>query len=366
MKKTEEIYCESEGIQNFFKKKVAFLGSECYDAVCITVLEGLQELGFEIHVLKSNINSWFCETIVESFDYDYDFIVTNVQWGIRWDLIEKMPPHIPRVLINGYDAVYGNKNWKDQYNTCVPNYDLPTDLNAPIFDFRWKMNPGDYKPDIVFTAQKQFDLKEYRDYYIPFGIQKWYQSDSIKPFSERKFDFSHVQGTGKRRDEANGIMNTPMIPGEKFHKRTYGIHKFPKEIEDLANKDYRENVHGYHRWAKHEDYYQLLQDSKCIIYNGIDSWPFWDSKRPWEAMASGCYFLYTKPVIDVSEYPIWDCDDFAMCRDLNELSEKSHYLFNHKDEFSKRATNMMQYATKYFSAEAISRYFLMTIKKELK
>ena len=49
-------------IENEFKKKkILFIPSESYDATTIGIIEGLNELNFEILVYKKeNINSWFC------------------------------------------------------------------------------------------------------------------------------------------------------------------------------------------------------------------------------------------------------------------------------------------------------------------
>ena len=50
-------------------KEVLFIGSESYDGPTITIIEGLYKLGYKIYVYKkTNINSWFCNIIIDSLD----------------------------------------------------------------------------------------------------------------------------------------------------------------------------------------------------------------------------------------------------------------------------------------------------------
>ena len=64
----EDIYQESKNSERYFKyKNVLFIGSESYDAPTITVIEGLQELGFNIFTIKkANINSWFGNKVIKN------------------------------------------------------------------------------------------------------------------------------------------------------------------------------------------------------------------------------------------------------------------------------------------------------------
>ena len=57
----EEIYHRTMNIENKFpKKKILFIPTESYDDPAITIIEGLNKLGFEILTYKkNNINSWF-------------------------------------------------------------------------------------------------------------------------------------------------------------------------------------------------------------------------------------------------------------------------------------------------------------------
>ena len=50
-------------------KNILFIGSESYDGPTITIIEGLYNLGYKIFVYKkSNINSWFCNSIIDSLN----------------------------------------------------------------------------------------------------------------------------------------------------------------------------------------------------------------------------------------------------------------------------------------------------------
>ena len=61
----EQIYQKNKDSHNYFpNKKVLFIGSESYDSAVISVIEGLQELCFEIYTIKkpnikNAVNSWF-------------------------------------------------------------------------------------------------------------------------------------------------------------------------------------------------------------------------------------------------------------------------------------------------------------------
>lgn len=359
----ENYFQQSLGVENSFRKKILFIGCESYDASSITILEGLKKLGFTIEVLKSNINSWFCESIVDNISGEYDFCLTNVQWGIRWDLINSLPREIPRVMIDSSDAPNGNTTWKRKLAVCGDGPPPPEDLSQELFDYRWTLDYGNYKPDVIFTSQKQYEQREYQDIYFPFGILDSYLGYGHKNFEGRNTDFAHISGPGSKRAEADNLMASKTIRGNNFYGKVYGKRQFPEKIERVGNIDYEKNVHSYHRWSNNEEYFQKLLDTKCIIYNGVDNWPFWDSKRPWESLACGCYLLFTKPSIDISEYPLWECDDFSLCNNLYELRDKANYLFENQDEFKQRTEKMTSNAVKYFNSETLARYFLLRMKK---
>ena len=60
-----DIQGRAQGIERHFAyRAILFIPSESYDAAAITVIQGLDELGFKIYTFKPNINSWFCNTVI--------------------------------------------------------------------------------------------------------------------------------------------------------------------------------------------------------------------------------------------------------------------------------------------------------------
>ena len=100
---------QSKNVDNMYPhKKILFIGSESYDAATITTLEGLYGLGFVIFTYKKpNINSWFCNTVIQSLaeiTLKIDFVLSNMHWGVKWSLYDHIPKTIKRVLIDGCDG----------------------------------------------------------------------------------------------------------------------------------------------------------------------------------------------------------------------------------------------------------------------
>ena len=116
----EEIYHRTINIENKFpKKKILFIPTESYDDPAITIIEGLNKLGFEILTYKkNNINSWFCNKIVKNLDNiedEIDFVISNLHWGTRWSLYKKLKHKVPYILIDGEDRLHDwskHPNWK--------------------------------------------------------------------------------------------------------------------------------------------------------------------------------------------------------------------------------------------------------------
>jgi hypothetical protein len=121
----ETIYQKSLGSERAFPhKKILYIGTESYDSVAITVIEGLQELGFEIYVIgKSNINSWFCNKIIDSpAGLTFDFVLSSLHWGTRWSYYKKYGlQNYLKVLIDGDDNL-GWKTWQDKYAYYQSHY----------------------------------------------------------------------------------------------------------------------------------------------------------------------------------------------------------------------------------------------------
>ena len=140
----EKIFQKAMNIeQKFKKKKVLFIGSESYDAPTIGVIEGLHTLGFKILVYKKlNINSWFCNTIIDSLDSiedNIDFVLSNLHWGTRWSLYQKLTHKVPYILIDGDDRTHGDllSNWVNKYAKYCKSYRLePLDEIKDIISYK--------------------------------------------------------------------------------------------------------------------------------------------------------------------------------------------------------------------------------------
>lgn len=364
----EEIYNQSKNSEHFFKhKNILFIGSESYDAPTITVLSGLVELGFNIYTVKKpNINSWFCNKIIENpEEIEFDFALSNLFWGTRWSYYKKYDlEKYLKVLIDGDDNLYW-KTWRDKYDYYTKNctFNPPEEIkNLNLMPFRWVEPLGDYSPDIVFTSQKQFDDKE--TFYLPFGIQKhYYDLFENKNTKEREYDFYHVPGVGiyrKRMDLLIRICRRfKIIPGNISTISEKSREIIPQEIRDNFLKD--DNVHSYHRWVMSAPYFQRLNNSKVLIYPGIDYEPMWESKRPWEAYASGCLVIMRRPYTDVSEYPITEICEYAVYDSYFDFIKKCRYISKNPEFLDKMRKESFEKAKKYFSEKPIANYFLKVI-----
>ena len=360
----EKIQIKANSILNNYKhKKILFIGSESYDGCTITILEGLQELGYTIYTYKkNNINSWFCNTIIEDIEpilNDIDFVLSNLHWGTRWNLYKNIPKNIPRILIDADDNPnIGNwelkfKKYYKQYNKNLSDKEKDKELSH----CRWIENIGDYKPDKIFTSQKPFNDNTI---YIPFGIQKNYlKMNQNIPILNRKYDFTHISGPGQLRCQISNFLSSKKINGKIFNGTARGEAIYPEKIKNLCKID--NNIHSYHRWSLNKDYFNVLNNSKVLIYHGIDNKPFWDSKRPWEALACGCILLYNKPLIDTSQYPLTQIDNFLLYNSLEELVEKCNKLINNPELFEKYHNLCKTKSIEFFSNKALTNYFLKKI-----
>ena len=373
--KLEEIYKESQKSEKkFCYKKVLFIGSESYDAPTITIIEGLQKLGFKIFTIKKlNINSWFCNKIIESpKGMKFDFILSNLHWGTRWSYYEKYNLLSDlKVLIDGDDNI-SKKNWKKkfEYYKKIYTYNPPEEIKMKkIAPYRWVEEIGNYKPDIIFTSQKQFGDKT--SFYLPFGIhQEYFNLFENKHTKEREIDFCHIGGPGIKRKKMKYLIKIlnflKILPGKVYNNQIKGNAIIPKQIKTFFEADKIFNyVHGYNRWVMWSGYFKILNNSKVLIYPGIDKYPFWDSKRPWEAYASGCLVLMSKPNIDVSEYPITEICEFAVYNSYTELIKKCRYLYKNQSFLDKLRKQSFERAKKYFTSKPLANYFLMQIKKHV-
>ena len=351
-------------------KKILFIGSESYDAPSITVLQGLLELGFDIYTIKKpNINSWFCNKIIDDpSQFKFDFVLSSLFWGTRWSFYKKYNlDNYLKVLIDGDDNLYW-KTWRDKYNHYAKTrvYDPPEEIkNLELMPYRWVEPIGNYKPDIVFTSQKQFGDKE--SFYLPFGIQKqYYDLFENKSTKEREYDFTHVPGPGIQRDRMNFLIRAcrrfKIIPGNIRINEEKSREIIPEKIRDNFLKD--DNIHSYHRWVMRAPYFKDLNNSKVLVYPGIDSEPMWESKRPWEAYASGCLVLMSNPCIDVSEYPITEICEYAVYKSYFDFIKKCRYLYRNQPYLDELRKQAFERSKKYFTPKPIANYFLNKIKEK--
>ena len=361
MSHLETIYKHCINVSDKFeKKKILFIGSESYDGVTITLLDGLKSIGFDILTYKkNNINSWFCNTTIDELDNienDVDFILSNLHWGTRWSLYNELKHNVPWVLVDGDDNNNYN-HWKVKHSNYTKRYRTHEgDKLQERFDYRWMEKLNNYEPDVIFTTQKP--LQNDTTFYLPFGINSFFtrMNDNVS-FEDRKYDFTHIFGPGYFRREMAGAMR--FIPGANFNNKIYGKTEYMSPIKELCLKD--NNVHSYHRWEFNRNYYDVLNNSKCLIYPGIDSYPSWDSKRPWEALACGCMLLFRNPPMDITQYPLTDVNEFCCYNSLKELQAKCRKLLNDPLFFKENRDKCVSNGQKYFDSKALARYFLSKI-----
>ncbi|MBI4494144.1 MAG: glycosyltransferase family 1 protein [Chloroflexi bacterium] len=351
----------------FKNKSVLFVGSESYDAATITVLQGLHHLGFSIYTLgKPNINSWFCNQVVTSSEnIRVDFVLSNLHWGTRWGYYEKhgLLGHL-KILIDGDDS-HGVETWRDKLARHEKEYiwDPPDSVkNGVMQPFRWCEPLGRYAPDIVFTAQK---LRGDRaSVYLPFGIHDEYvQFYEGKTTRERDIDILYVPGPGvaRRRTErlVRWLRRFRVLSGVVHTSEVRGEANAPSDIIEWVERD--NGVHGYYRWVASRAYFSVLNRSKVLIYPGVMGGAWWDSKRPWEAYASGCLVLMARPGSDVDEYPLTELCEYAVYDSACELVAKCRDLRRDSSRLDRMRMVAHDMAMKYFTATPIARYVLQRI-----
>ncbi|MHA2232082.1 MAG: glycosyltransferase family protein [Candidatus Hodarchaeales archaeon] len=346
----------------FKYRAILFIGSESYDGACITLMQGLQELGFTIYTInKPNINSWFVNTVIDDpHKYPFDFVLSNLHWGTRWSHYERFGlQDCLCVLLDGDDN-RGIHGWRRKYERLTLLYpvDPPEQIrdmksNAP---FRWLESLGDYDPDVVFTTQHNLG----DTHYFPFGIQREYlQYYQAKKLGERRIDWAHFPGPGEKRSEMESVFyrlsKQDVIKGTILGSNVTGEKDIPIGIQELVDDDYSKNIHSYHRWVTHRGYFDALNDTKFLIYPGVTN-TNWDSKRPWEALASGCLFLMADPGEFTAQYPIQDLMPTCFYSDMDEFKLKVQFLQAYPAERARVLTH--EKAIRYFSPVPLARYFL--------
>jgi len=354
----------------FEHKRVLFIGSESYDAPTITLIQGLSSLGFEIHTIrKQNINSFFvAKVITEPDPQSYDFVLSNLHWGTRWSLYSEYGLHAClKVLVDGDDN-HREHNWQQKIErykrryVCAPPDEIKDMQLAP---YRWLEDCGNYKPDIVFECQK---MNGNGTIYLPFGIhQEYLDLDERLNWKERDIDIAHIPGPGIWRKITKVVLRagsaTSLLKQYRiFNEPVYGDILTPQPISDYISRD--ANVHSYHRWSVSLNYFRVLNRSRLLVYPNISRFPFWDSKRPWEAYAVGCAVLMKRPCIDTSRYPPEGIESTLVYKDERHLLGALKQLFRDEEKCRVICERAVARARKYFSARAIARYFLMQVYEQ--
>lgn len=365
----EKAWHISQDAEKQFKHKaVLFIPSESYDAATITIMQGLEELGFVVYTIgKANINSWWMNKIVENpRGLKFDFVLSNMHWGTRWDFYDKYNLHKHfKVLIDGCDN-RAKHTWRDKYDFYCRKYWGKAKPQEPVLSrdlqpYRWMEPLGRYKPDIVFTSQKNPGDKE--TFYLPFGIhreaQKFHEGKLAK---ERGIDFTNIPGPGIARKGLTDFMARVKLPGRVHNSKISGGSVIPKEIERLVWKD--NNVHSYFRWVLQREYFKILNDTKVLIYSNVYDRAHWDSKKIWEGLASGCLPLFEKPRIDMSQYPVTELCPELQFEDYDELVDKAQWLYHSQGYFENMRLQVYEGALRYFTPLPLARRFLWFLSKQ--
>lgn len=378
MNKLENTYKKSLNIENkFTKKRILFIPSESYDSATICLIEGLNNLGFDILVYKkSNINSWFCNKIIDNLDNienNIDFVLSNLHWGTRWSLYNKLKHNVPYILIDGDDRIHGNNisDWKDKYNNYIKNYKFENSeeiKNRELSPYRWMEEIGNYSPDIVFMSQKYF-CNNNNYIYLPFGIHNCYYNFNRK--MDKIYDITFIPGPGEYRDKMHNFINYLKNKNPKlniFNEKIYG-----KELSNINIKKFIENdnnIHSWHRWKMSENYFNIINQSKIVIYTPVDKYnaPGWESKRPYEILSQNTILLFFKQNdFDNSEYSLNKICDICEFSEENyeELVKKIEILLNDSNLLKIKREECYNNSKKYFTSIPISRYFLYNISNKI-
>tara|TARA_Y100000591_G_C21843877_1_gene707430 strand:+ start:1517 stop:2653 length:1137 start_codon:yes stop_codon:yes gene_type:complete len=372
----EEIYQKTKNIEENFKhKRVLFIGSESYDATTICVIEGLHKIGFEILVYKKlNINSWFCNTIINdlnNIENNIDFIISNLHWGTQWSLYNNFKHKVPYILIDGDDRLHGDdiSDWKNKYNKNCKSYKLnpPEEIKDMILSpYRWMDYLGNYKPDRVFMNSK-YKINT-NNIYIPCGINlTYFKFFKYKNIFKKNYDICSFPGPGSYRAELENILNNYKKTSKYniWNSKIYGEMQVDDKIKIFCEKD--NNIHSWHRWRCCSDYFEKIMSSKIQIISPIDKYNAPGGigiKRVTEAIAGGNYILYhVQPDVDDSSYPIEEISPYSKFKfnDYNEMVQKCEYLLENPDFLEEKRDECYKNAMKYFTSEPIARYFLWNI-----
>jgi hypothetical protein len=368
-----DIASQARDIEGYFKHKaILFIGAECYDAPTITILEGLASLGFTIYTLhKSNVNSWFCDEVIESTTgLKFDFILSNLQWGVRWSHYGRYRLHsYPKVLIDGCDN-HGDLTWRQKIERvrdswkARPSQDITKQELQP---YQWGEDESRYTPDLIFASQL---FPGYNAIYLPFGIQSWFitmAEEAQKASPDRDLHFTYLSGAGSARKRVNKWLQDSPLPNQRLVRDVRGQAAIPTDIASFIARDGTDpGIHSWFRWVHYQGYYNLLSRSHALVYSNVwDGKHWWDSKRPWEALASGCLLMTEKPTIDMSEYPITALSPFTVFSSQQELIDKAYWLFGRPSHLDRMRVESTALAYRYFTPEPLARRFLLYVRDVL-
>lgn len=382
----EETYQKCLTIENEFKhKRILFIPTESYDDPGISIIEGLNDLGFEILTYqKSNINSWFCNKIIDSLEGiedKIDFVISNIHWGTQWSLYKKLFHKVPYVLIDGEDRLHEyskhpnwkRSSWRDTVDCREKSYKRNPPQNIKDKEqspYRWVEDVGDYKPDIVFQMMKM--KINTNTIYLPSGVHNSYYTYSKeynKPLNKREIDICHIGGQyGEYRKIMTNYLNEKYNNKNNykiFNQLVYGDNQSDDKIKKQIAND--KNIHSWHRWRFCKEYAEVLGNSKILIIHGLDKYwaPGWDNKRMKEAIASNCYVLFQlAPDHDDETYPKDEICKYSKYKfnDFKDLENKLEYLLSNPDILEKKRDDFLKNGNKYFNTKTIARYFLWNIK----
>jgi hypothetical protein len=372
----ENVYHKAKNIEDKYKhKQILFIGSESYDACTIGIIEGLHTLGFTILVYKKmNINSWFCNKIIDNIDdieEQIDFVLSNLHWGTRWSLYKKFQHKVPYILIDGDDRSHGDlvSNWKNKYNRNCKHYRMnpPEEIkNMVLNSYRWMEDIGNYRPDKVFMSQKYKINKE--EIYLPTAILSTYlkyfeHKDSYKKI----YDISNFPGAGHYRSILTNVINSNFNHKYRiWNEQIYGNIMINEKVKILCEQD--NNIHSWHRWRCCKNYFEKLMMSKILIISPVDKYNAPGGigiKRISEGLAGGCYILFhQQPDVMDTTYPTHELCSYSKFsfENYSEMIQKCNYLLQNPTILDKKRKNMYDNAIKYFTAIPITRYFLWNIK----
>lgn len=358
----ETVWQECQDSERLFPhKRVLFIGSESFDAQAAAVFQGLDALGFEVCTIgKPNISSWaFNKVVADPAELKFDFVLSTLHWGTRFTHFQRFNlSGYPKVLIDG-DDTRAEDMWLTKYERYRELYicDPPEEVrDAEFAPYRWMDDLDGYEPDVLFTLQKH---GKQQGHYIPKGMRnQWLDMGLNRALQDRAIDFAHIPGDGVWRSAMRDLLDLGVLPGNVHNSQARGVPIYPAEIQALCERDAAPNTHSYHRWICWTEFYRVLNDTRVLIFPGIDHWLFWEAARIYEGWACGCLVAMSEPTTDVSDYPPTGVCPEAVYASHNELIDKARFWYAFPDCLDRLRKRSARRAYKYFTPASVARYFL--------